>query len=254
MTTRTASATTDPNTIRLKFASLAGLFLVVILALLLGRSVDISWSDVKIDIGASLEDTRRATKEKEASERNDAKSVPQPDLNQDESKKLLAENGLSEDKVKSLLVGTSQYLPKATILWVDDNPPNNQLQHHALASLGIFCDEVTNHSDARRAASMTKYDIIISDFMRDHESEDGLDLLREVRQDPAYHDTPFFFYSTEADTLPTLAAQRNISMTNVVATYYPSVLLTSVLTSIPHPLPKDESRLSAYLRRMIGKQ
>lgn len=226
----------------LSYLGLILLFLTIIYALRLGRSIELQTKFGKIDFGSSAENSAKAeisAKAAQAHATSDKESTatPKVDLGQGESKQLLNANGLSVDEVQKLLVGTREYLPKAKILWVDDNPLNNQYQRLAMASLGIFCDAYTNNKEAMIAARTTSYDVVISDIQRDHESEDGLDTLREVRAENGYRDKPFFFYTTaEPSAIAAAASKRNISMENVTATNSPSVLLRAVLTAIPHPL------------------
>lgn len=82
-------------------------------------------------------------------------------------------------------------LPRATIVWADDKPLNNQFERLAFASAGIFCDSYTTNDDTKKALDRAKYDLVISDIGRDGRAETGWDLLPDVKR----RNIPFVFYT-----------------------------------------------------------
>lgn len=73
-------------------------------------------------------------------------------------------------------------LPKIRILWVDDNPSNNQLEARALRELGAEIDFATSNAEAVAHAKAKTYDLVISDIGRapPQAPTDGLNLPSEL--------------------------------------------------------------------------
>jgi len=73
------------------------------------------------------------------------------------------------------------------ILWVDDHPSYNILQRNFLQSLGIRVDCAQDNKTAYDLLELQKlnetpYDLVISDYRRDDEPEDGFKLLENMRK------------------------------------------------------------------------
>jgi len=206
------------------------LFVAVLYAIYRGAGVDIEADKfLKVNISSTVEATKAAQKAK-------PEGAPQPVTSSEttELDKSLQLNGVTYADISMLLKGTSTTLPKAKILWVDDHPSNNQYQRLAFAGLGIYCDEYTNNYDARVAARMVHYDIIISDVDRDKEPENGIDLLKELRDEEGYTSTPFFYYTIRNEVDVTkLAAEKGVSVFSSTVTNDPAVLLKRVLATLP---------------------
>ena len=70
----------------------------------------------------------------------------------------------------------------ARILWVDDNPENNVHEREALLTLGTVTDVATSTEEGINALRTNVYDLVISDMRRGSASNEGMSLLREIRQ------------------------------------------------------------------------
>jgi len=103
----------------------------------------------------------------------------------------------STEIAKPQSVDPQQKLPRAIILWVDDNTLNNIFERRALASVGIYADSYTNNADALRAMHQLSYDLVISDIGREQGSETGWDLLDVIRKESSQ--IPFLFYTSGID-------------------------------------------------------
>lgn len=111
------------------------------------------------------------------------------------SQSKAVETSLFTDAAKLPVTGK---LPRSFIVWVDDNPLNNQFERLAFSTLGIYTDAYTNNLEAleaidRMVRNGTKPDLIISDINRDGKTQTGFDLLRDVTY--RYPEIPFVFYS-----------------------------------------------------------
>jgi len=203
---------------------------VLIVALFLGRIIEIKKGDFSIKIGdvIPLYD-KLAQKDKQGGQA----SIPKT---------------LTQDDVARLLDRGPKTLPIAKVLWVDDHPPNNQIARLALAALGIYCDSYTSTADAVEALNWNSqntkrpYDIIISDWKRDNEKDEaghelsGIDTYRAIRAFPNYRETPFIFFT--ADGLqavePIVNQDSHASSTNFF-----NVLFERVLQNIPTSTGSD---------------
>ncbi|WP_432948310.1 response regulator [Kribbella sp. CA-253562] len=85
------------------------------------------------------------------------------------------------------------------VLWVDDHPENNTYE---LESLRQILDVVTAKTNEEAFAVLreTEVDAVISDVNRDFERSGqlpgGVQLLRDLNQDPAYIQLPVLFYTS----------------------------------------------------------
>lgn len=70
------------------------------------------------------------------------------------------------ESLRDRIERTTQKFVDVSILWVDDNPPNNILERKALSSLGITIDTANNSDEAIKYLKSERYDLIISDFFR----------------------------------------------------------------------------------------
>lgn len=82
-----------------------------------------------------------------------------------------------------------------SVMWVDDNPANNDLAIRALRKLMLDVVQVTSTEDALAMLRSRHFDIIISDMGRGTNATAGYELLAAVRETGSK--TPFFIFSSE---------------------------------------------------------
>lgn len=82
---------------------------------------------------------------------------------------------------------------RARILWVDDNPQNNQQELAYLKQHKVAVYSVTNSNDALILLSLYHYDAVISDMGRADDPLAGLKLLQAMRQQGVK--TAFYLYT-----------------------------------------------------------
>ena len=80
------------------------------------------------------------------------------------------------------------------ILWVDDNPNNNELEYRALAAMGLRITQVRSTEDALIHVERKPYALIISDMERDQKPLEGYALLQKLRS--VNCQTPFVVYTS----------------------------------------------------------
>ena len=79
------------------------------------------------------------------------------------------------------------------MLWVDDNPDNNNYERQALEALGVQFMISTSTEDAINKVKNHKFGAIISDMGRRHDPRAGYTLLEKLRA--SGDRTPFIIYS-----------------------------------------------------------
>ncbi len=89
---------------------------------------------------------------------------------------------------------TLNNLTGKAILWVDDNPPNNELAVRALRKFGLDIEQATSTEAGMAAFRRRKFDLVISDMGRDGDKRAGYGLLKVLRDSGAK--VPFFIFST----------------------------------------------------------
>ncbi|HEV2988263.1 MAG TPA: response regulator [Candidatus Angelobacter sp.] len=84
------------------------------------------------------------------------------------------------------------------VLWVDDDPINNQFESGILRNLGASVSFVRSTKDAISELAKGHFDVLISDIRRredgDEKPEAGYDLLHQIRE--SGNTIPVIFYST----------------------------------------------------------
>lgn len=87
-------------------------------------------------------------------------------------------------------------LDKAKILWVDDNPQNQEYERNALSALGVTFIQARSTAEALPLLRSQKFHLVITDFKRIDDERAGYTLLKEVRtlKDPP----PLIIYSSAA--------------------------------------------------------
>ena len=100
------------------------------------------------------------------------------------------------------------------ILWIDDNPSNNDLEIETLESLGVVVDTAVSSEEASRILGRRNYDLIISDILREGKSSEGVRFFNEIRGH--IRDTPFIFFAANSD-FDRGTPPRAFGMTNRIA-------------------------------------
>lgn len=90
---------------------------------------------------------------------------------------------------------TSANLTGKNILWVDDNPPNNNLATRALIRLGVNLVTALSTEEAMERIAHHRFDMIISDMGRGSNMHAGYDLFELVRRTDGK--VPFAIFSGE---------------------------------------------------------
>jgi CheY-like chemotaxis protein len=79
------------------------------------------------------------------------------------------------------------------ILWVDDNPANNELAVRALRKFGLDIEQATNTEAAMAAFQRRKFDLVISDMGRGDDKRAGYTLLKLLRDSGSK--VPYFIFA-----------------------------------------------------------
>lgn len=79
------------------------------------------------------------------------------------------------------------------ILWVDDNPANNELAARALRKFGLDIEQATSTEAAIVAFQRRKFDLVISDMGRGDDMRAGYGLLKLLRDQ--HSAVPFFIFA-----------------------------------------------------------
>ena len=88
---------------------------------------------------------------------------------------------------------TLNNLTGKAILWVDDNPANNELAARALRKFGLDIEQATNTQAAMAAFQRRKFDLVISDMGRGSDMRAGYGLLELLRDSGSK--VPFFIFA-----------------------------------------------------------
>ena len=114
------------------------------------------------------------------------------------------------------------------ILWVDDNPDNNDSEATALRKIGLIVDQVTTTEAGLQALAKHPYDLVISDMGRGTDKFAGYTLLEQIRahQNPV----PFILYSADGSKPEHQKAAKQRSALG--STDYPHELLEMIITQL----------------------
>jgi CheY-like chemotaxis protein len=88
---------------------------------------------------------------------------------------------------------TVNNLTGKAILWVDDNPANNELAVRALRKFGLDIEQVTSTEAAMAAFQRRKFGLLISDMGRGNDMRAGYGLLKLLRDSGSK--IPFFIFA-----------------------------------------------------------
>jgi CheY-like chemotaxis protein len=105
----------------------------------------------------------------------------------------LAQN-LPQPVIPSKDVGEKKSRPK--VLWVDDNPANNETIINVYREQGVEFDIATDTSQALSYISSRNYDLIISDMGRGLDRDAGLLMVRQINRTFQNH-PPIFIYASQ---------------------------------------------------------
>ena len=86
---------------------------------------------------------------------------------------------------------------RSTVLWVDDNPNNNNYERQALEALGVSFVLAISTDEALNKIARQRFDAIISDMGRPPDSRAGYTLLDKLRS--SGDQTPFIIYARSRD-------------------------------------------------------
>lgn len=133
----------------------------------------------------------------------------------------------------------------ARVLWVDDEPRNNENERKELRQHGIVFDNVVSSNEALDQLAFEHYDLIISDICRslssDGDDNAGETLLLTLRT--SGRRTPVVFYTslTKAES----KRENLMSLGAVEVTAYRAVLSDTVLKSLGRTDPSGASTSSS---------
>lgn len=92
--------------------------------------------------------------------------------------------------------GDREFLRGSRVLWVDDQPINNQYEQRALETLGIEIVRAHDTQDGLRKFDAERFHLVVSDMRRPSGHDAGYALLKEIRARSQH--TPFVLYSATA--------------------------------------------------------
>jgi CheY-like chemotaxis protein len=96
---------------------------------------------------------------------------------------------------------------RSTVLWVDDNPNNNNYERQALEALGVSFVLAISTDEALKKISRQRFDAIISDMGRPPDSRAGYTLLDKLRS--SGDQTPFIIYAGSRDPEHIMESRRH---------------------------------------------
>ncbi|WP_192843380.1 response regulator [Aureimonas sp. N4] len=95
--------------------------------------------------------------------------------------------------VQSLVTGAvAAKARNSAILWVDDNPHNNELERTAIEALGFTVQAAISTDEAVQALRQTHFVLVISDMQRPESDHAGFQLLEKIRS--SGNRVPVVFY------------------------------------------------------------
>jgi two-component system chemotaxis response regulator CheY len=116
------------------------------------------------------------------------------------------------------------------VLIVDDYPTMLRILRNLLKQIGFNnVDEATDGGQALQKMKMKKYGLVISDW--NMEPMTGIQLLREVRQDPDLMPTPFIMVTAESKTENVVEAKK-AGVSNYIVKPFNSETLKGKIMSV----------------------
>ena len=98
--------------------------------------------------------------------------------------------------------GIAPILKGARLLWIDDNPENNENEARVLRKLGIEVDTAMTSAEARKMLSRFNYDAILSDIKREGKEYEGMTFLKSLVKSRLFRYTIFYEVELVHDKLP----------------------------------------------------
>ncbi|MBK9948279.1 MAG: response regulator [Nitrospira sp.] len=89
---------------------------------------------------------------------------------------------------------------ESRILWVDDNPENNNGERNFLSQLGILVDLARSTSDGLVSIDTKAYDIVITDMVRGWDRNAGKSLFEGIKA--KHKSLPTIFYTNKNYDMP----------------------------------------------------
>jgi len=114
----------------------------------------------------------------------------------------------------------------AKIMTVDDSVSLRKLVASALQAAGHHVSEADSGASALNVAKTTSFDLVISDL--NMPGMDGLTLVAQLRQIPAYRSTPILILTTEMDPQKKQAAKAAGATGWLVKPFDPAQLLATI--------------------------
>ncbi|HWA72890.1 MAG TPA: response regulator [Polyangiaceae bacterium] len=114
----------------------------------------------------------------------------------------------------------------AKIMTVDDSVSLRKLVASALQAAGHNVSEAESGASALNVAKTTSFDLVISDL--NMPGMDGLTLVSQLRQLPAYRSTPILILTTEMDPQKKQAAKAAGATGWIVKPFDPAQLLATI--------------------------
>ena len=106
---------------------------------------------------------------------------------------------------------TLDNLTGKSILWVDDNPSNNELAVRALRKFNLDVEQATSTDEALLAMQRRPFDLVISDMGRGTDMRAGYGLLKLIR-DHGSHIPFFIFAGSDTPEFRREAAERGAQL------------------------------------------
>lgn len=162
----------------------------------------------------------RATREralKDTARKPGERSQPTADL--DKLNAVIARAFTPEDQAN--LIGKA-------VLWVDDNPSNNDNEVTALRKIGLIVAQVTDTEAGLACLARHPYDLVISDMGRGTEKFAGYLLLEAIRA--SGNQAPYILYSAEGSK--PAHRQEAVRRGALGSTDYPHELLELVISQL----------------------
>ncbi|MCO7226120.1 response regulator [Pleionea sp. CnH1-48] len=112
------------------------------------------------------------------------------------------------------------------ILAVDDSSSMRQMVAFTLKSASYDVDEAADGKQALGLAQANKYDVVISDV--NMPVMDGIELVTQLRQLPAYKFTPILMLTTESTADKKMAGKKAGATGWIVKPFNPEQLISTV--------------------------
>lgn len=115
------------------------------------------------------------------------------------------------------------------VLWVDDEPENNVVEVRLLRRLGVDVESVRDTAEAiaRLAQDPGRFDLVVSDWTRPADPDDGIVLLDRIESSSVDLAVAYYVGEATADRRAEVARRRGLGVVSL-----PDDLLRLVLTAL----------------------